>query len=188
MEHASPLTIRMARPADAAAVARVYVSAWQDCYPGLMPFPLLTAMSERGQSARWLKTIAGGGTESVLVAEQTDTDGPGSIIGMACFGPARDIGVGFEGEIYALYVAPNLYGCGVGRALLKGCFMALSMAGQSSAVIWAHAQTPARFFYEAMGGKPVAERITRVMGEKVPETAYGWRKLVLTGESEATAD
>ena len=76
-------------------------------------------------------------------------------------------------------------GRGVGRALLAGAFAALSERGHARCVIWAHAGNPARFFYEAMGGKLIAERTTSMMGVPVPEIAFGWTKLALAEASRS---
>ena len=46
-----------------------------------------------------------------------------------------------------------------------------------SCLIWAHARNNACFFYEAMGGRRVATRTTRLMGELTPEIGFGWKRL-----------
>jgi ribosomal protein S18 acetylase RimI-like enzyme len=169
------LSIRKARPSDAAAVARVYVEAWRDTYPSVLPARLLLRMTVEGQAVRWRNIISAAARECVYVAE----DERGNIAAMSSLGRARDGALGFDGEIYTLYVDPMRRGDGIGRALLRGAFNALAESGHESCVIWAHAQNPARFFYEAMGGKLVAERTTSMMGTPVPEVAFGWRKLAL---------
>jgi hypothetical protein len=55
----------------------------------------------------------------------------------------------------------------------------------SSCVIWAHARNPARFFYEALGGRLVAQRSRRLRGWSVPESAFGWHRLALADRSTA---
>ena len=76
---------------------------------------------------------------------------------MTSFGPTRNGALGYDGEIYTLYVDPSFYGRGSGRALMQGAFAALRRKGHSSCIIWAHAKNPVRFFYEAIGGRLVAE-------------------------------
>jgi GNAT superfamily N-acetyltransferase len=169
------LSIRKARPSDAAAIAQVYVEAWRDTYPAVLPAKLLLRMTIEGQALRWRSIIASAARESVYVAE----DEQGAIVAMASLGRARDGELGFDGEIYTLYVDPLRRGDGIGRSLLRGAFNALAESGHQSCVIWAHAKNPARFFYEAMGGRLVAERTTRMMDTPVPEVAFGWRKLAL---------
>lgn len=167
------LLIRKATANDAEAIARVYIESWHDTYAAILPKALLCAMTPRGQAARWRAAITARTRESVLVAE-SPTHG---VIGMASYGPSRDRVLGFEGEVYTLYVDPTFYGCGTGRALLGGCFEGLRQRGSASCLIWAHAKNPARFFYEKMGGRVIAERTARMMGDAVPETCFGWRKL-----------
>ncbi len=96
---------------------------------------------------------------------------------MTSFGPAQDKELGYGGEIFTLYVAPDFLGLGIGRALLRSAFGVLHSSHFTSCVIWAHARNPARFFYEAMGGRLVAERSRRMMGAPVPEAAFGWHSL-----------
>jgi L-amino acid N-acyltransferase YncA len=177
------LSVRFARVEDAPGIARIYIDAWHDTYPAILSKRLLCAMTPKGQSARWRAVIKAQAREQVLVAESVVH----GVIGMASLGPARDKGTGFDGEVYTLYVDPAHFGRGVGRVLLKGTFAALRARGFSSCVIWAHALNPARFFYEALGGRLVAERSTCMMGDPVPEVAFGWNKLALAERSKTSS-
>src|SRR5437868_3912622 len=100
----STLTIRKARPSDAEAVARIYVHAWRDTYPLILPSKLLLGMTVEGQSARWRNAIAMAAREAVYVCE-TDRR---AIVAMTSLGRARDSGLGYDAEIYTLYVDPLL--------------------------------------------------------------------------------
>ena len=169
------LSVRTARPEDAADLARVYLESWQYTYAGVLSHALLGAMSLKGHTARWRTTIrttdrAG----AVLVAE----DARHGVIGLCSLGAARDPGPGFEGEVYTLYVDPAFLGRGAGRALLAGAFDSLKERKLRSCLIWSHARNNACFFYEAMGGQRVATRTTRLMGELTPEIGFGWKRLV----------
>jgi ribosomal protein S18 acetylase RimI-like enzyme len=165
--------VRKARPSDADAIARIYIEAWQDTYPALLPSRLLLTMTQEGQTQRWRNAITIAARETVYVAESGNRE----VVAMASFGRSRDSGFGFDSEIYTLYVDPCFTGLGYGRAMLNGAFNALNNLKHESCLIWAHARNPARFFYEAMGGKLVAERTTNMMGIPVAEVAFGWRKL-----------
>ena len=169
------LSVRTARPEDAAGLARIYIESWHDTYAGIIPHTLLATMSLKGHTGRWLTTIKG--TERnqgvVLVAEDPDH----GAIGLCSLGAARDKATGFEGEVYTLYVDPSFLGRGVGRALLAGAFQTLKDRKLRSCIIWAHAKNNACFFYEAMGGRRVATRTTRLLGELTPEIGFGWRQL-----------
>jgi GNAT superfamily N-acetyltransferase len=104
---------------------------------------------------------------------------------MTSFGPAQDRALGYDGEVYTLYVAPDFFGRGVGTNLLRSAFGALRGSGFTSCVIWAHARNPARYFYEAVGGRLVAERSRRMLGVAVPEAAFGWKRLALSERKTA---
>ena len=174
------LDIRLARQDDAADVAQVYIDSWHDTYPGVLPDALLRAMTPKGQTARWLASIRAQGREKVLVADSRH-----GIVGMASIGPARDRTLGLDGEVFTLYVDPAYFDMGIGRALLDGAFAALRQDGLHSCVIWAHARNHARFFYEAMGGRLIAERRATLMGEACPEIAFGWKTLALAERTSA---
>jgi ribosomal protein S18 acetylase RimI-like enzyme len=169
------LSVRTARPEDAANLARIYIESWQDTYAGVISHTLLGTMSLRAHTARWQATIKSMERNSgaVLVAEEPRF----GVIGLCSLGKARDGGVGFEGEVYTLYVDPAFLGRGAGRALLSGAFAAFKDRKLRSCLIWAHARNNACFFYEAMGGRRVATRTTRLLGELTPEIGFGWKRL-----------
>src|SRR3569623_2805116 len=134
------LSVRTARPEDAADLARIYIESWQDTYVGVISHALLGAMSLKGHTARWRATIrAADRSGAVLVAE----DSRHGVIGLCSLGTARDRGLGFEGEVYTLYVDPAFLGRGAGRALLAGAFDALKERKLRYCLIWAHAHNNA---------------------------------------------
>ncbi len=93
-----------------------------------------------------------------------------------------------EGVRESSIIDPGHFGCGAGRQLLTGTFTELRKRGFRSCVIWAHAKNTARFFYEAMGGRLVAERTARMMGDAVPEVAAGCEeRLALTERKKRRA-
>ena len=165
------LSVRYARPSDAADLARIYIESWQDAYAGLIAHSLLAAMSLKSHTARWQATIRGSG--AVLVAEDAG-HGP---IGLAGLGAARDRDLGYDGEIYTLYVDPAFLGHGAGRALMAGAFETFKDRRLRSCLVWAHAQNNACFFYENMGGSRIATRTINLMGTPTPEVGFGWKRL-----------
>jgi ribosomal protein S18 acetylase RimI-like enzyme len=165
------LSLRQARPSDAADLARIYVESWQDTYAGILPHTLLSAMSVKTHTLRWQNQLRAAGT--VIVAE----DRQYGVVGLASLGGARDRDLGFEGEVYTLYVDPAFFGRGTGRKLLHGAFAALKERKLNSCLIWSHARNNACYFYEAMGGQRVAERVTKLGDEPTPEICFGWKRL-----------
>lgn len=168
--------IRPGRPADADAIAHVYVDAWRSAYAGLLPNSVLVRMSVGAQAREWAQQLSRRRfADGILVA---DLFGRG-IIGFGSCGAARETMLSQAGEIYTLYVSPEHHERGVGRALLMCLFDTLIDRGLNSAVVWVLAQNPSRFFYEAMGGRRVAEKKERLWNTLLTQAAYGWDDLRL---------
>ncbi len=169
------IDVGQAHTREAGDIARIYIDSWHDAYAGTVPTALLRAMTIAGQTARWRAAIEA--CDAVFVARHERH----GVVGMTGFGRSRDPELGPDAEVYTLYVDPAFYDMGVGRALLTGAFAELKRRGFSSCIIWAHAKNPARYFYERLGGRLVAERTVRLMGQPIPEAAYAWRKLAVKG-------
>lgn len=165
------LTIRYAGLDDADAIARVYVDAWRSAYPGVIPDQVLVRMSVRAQARQWALVLERRGRQQVVVVAECRHAG---IIGMGSCGEARVRSLPQSGEIYTLYVAPGHQEKGVGSALLFGLFDALADRGLNSALVWVLDSNPARFFYEAMGGRRVAWRVETLWNKELTQLAYGW--------------
>lgn len=164
--------IRPAQAEDASAIGRIHVETWRDTYAGMLPDRVLVEMSSAMEGGQWSRVLESG-RDRVVVAE---TDGAG-IVGFGSCGKARAGALGFEGEVYTLYVLPDHQGQGIGRLLLTELFRILGADGYRSALIWVLQDNPAGFFYEAMGGRPAASRTERLWGADVAERAYGWNAL-----------
>ncbi len=163
--------VRAALKDDADDVARIFVESWRESYAGLLPASYLVRLSEVRQRLLWAREIGQRGPhDGVLVAEH-DYYG---VVGFCSFGPARDRAVGYDGEIYTLYVDPNHVGQGTGHRLMRSAFARLYAEGFRSAVIWALKGNPARYFYEGEGGRVIAERPGAIAGKPVREVAFGW--------------
>lgn len=172
------VTLRAARPGDGPDIARVFVDSWRDTYPGVLPDRVLVRLDAADLGRRWdqlLRRLASMRTLKVTLAEID-----GAVAGYTYGGPNRDRALPFDAELYELYVHPEATGGGCGADLLARAFEQLAAAGARSAIIWALAKNPARFFYERMGGKIVAQRSERRWGANLEEIAFGWTRLPLT--------
>ncbi len=168
------LRLRRARITDAPSIAEIYVDGWRQAYPGLVPTTVLLRLSPSAQARQWALALARQGVaETVVVAERAN----GSIVGFGSCGEARATKLPQAGEIYTLYVASDAQEQGIGRALLWRLFDTLLDRGLNSALVWVLAGNPARFFYEAMGARRIAERTERLWNAELPQAAYGWDDL-----------
>lgn len=165
------VAVRRARGPDAPEIARIYVDSWRDAYAGVLPTERLVGMSQPLQARVWAHQIRRSGVGSpILVAETADA----GMIGFASGGKARQAWTPPAGEIYTLYVDPSARELGIGRILLSSMLSALAAAGHSRILVWVLADNPARFFYEAMGGRRCGQRLERFWGADREEIAYIW--------------
>ncbi len=139
------MIIRPALIADARAIAEVHVRAWRDAYRGIVPDPVLAAMSVDAREATWRQDLAFGAPH-VWVADA------GGVVGWVCADESRDIGAADTGELWAIYVDPSRWREGVGRRLSQEAeqyFLARQFATLPLGVLKSNAR--ARAFYLAMG-------------------------------------
>jgi ribosomal protein S18 acetylase RimI-like enzyme len=174
------IAIRDARTADAVAIAAVHVAAWRNTYPGILPDDYLAKLSVSRQAIYYDRAIRAG--SGVLVATASGAEvtrgGTTRIIGFSTFGAARRTQINGrvlgEGEIETLYVLDDWRDRGVGRGLLHTAAARLLDGGCRSAFVWVLRDNPSRWFYERLGGRPVAEAPVRVGGQAVTQTAFAW--------------
>ena len=171
-------TIRPATEADCAEIGRVHVAAWRETYRGLVPDPVLDALSEEARAAQWRSGLARGAKGPIVfVAEATD----GSLIGFGAAGPARDPKLACDSEVSALYILQSGQRRGIGRALLLQLAETLRRRGRRTMGLWVlAANSPARRFYEKLGGIAGATRSDQSDGWTCDEVAYVWHDLDLT--------
>jgi GNAT superfamily N-acetyltransferase len=100
----------------------------------------------------------------------------GRIVGFAGGGRARaGAPPGYVGEVYAIYVAPERQGQGIGRVLLKAAADGLVERGLVPIVIWTLFNNPqSRGFYESREGVVIGEKREQFDGHELHEVAYGW--------------
>jgi ribosomal protein S18 acetylase RimI-like enzyme len=177
------LNLRPAGLNDAGPIARVHVTTWRAAYAGLVPDTYLVGMTEVGQMRLWRRLLGRPqAEETILVAEiesaasAASAGGP-QVVGFGSCGPSRPYGLPYRGEIFTLYVTDDWQGRGIGRALIRALFVDLVARGSRDALIWVLSANPARFFYEAVGGSPVAERKEAFAGAMLDETGYAWPDL-----------
>jgi oligopeptide transport system ATP-binding protein len=102
--------IRAAGVADAGAMAEVFVAAWRQAYPGVVPAAVLAAL-DRDRTAGWLAGLIDGHAEGQTDVAVRD----GQVIGFVRYGTrAGEPG----GYVFGLYVHPARAAQGTGRALL----------------------------------------------------------------------
>jgi ribosomal protein S18 acetylase RimI-like enzyme len=151
------LTLRPAIPADALAVATVHVRSWQAGYRGLLADEYLDSLRADDRAKHYTFGSPDPDLPSTIVAEQH-----GRICGFASIGESRDLGPD-TGELLALYVDPDAWGIGAGRALVQDARARMHARGLTNAVLWIlDGNARAERFYRIDGwiANDVARRVT----------------------------
>lgn len=141
--------VRPAGVPDAAGLARVRIAAWRAAYRGIVPAAVLDALDPDAETARWRTGMS---TPRPAFTRVAFAGSPVGLVGFVVAGPARGDEVAGLGEIYAIYVDPEVQGRGIGRALIEAGVLGLAARGFAEAILWVfEANAPARGFYEQMG-------------------------------------
>lgn len=177
----SDSTIRLARVEDAAGIAAAHIASWRATYPGIISDKTLAALRVEERAALWRSRLIALSEnppprqEACYVA----VGGAGEVVGFARGGPARPLASGaapdpYDGELYAIYLAPGAERRGLGGRLTRAVARHLAADGLRSLLVWALAANPNRGFYEALGGLQAFEQETEIFGQLLPEVGYGW--------------
>ncbi len=153
--------IRPATVADARAIAEVHVASWRGAYRGLLPDETLAALDIEVRAARWMRSIVEGRYRLLVV------EGESGVYGFASIGRSRDPDAGDEvGELLGLYLHPDSWGLGLGRALHDSALETLRGEGFVVATLWVLAgNEQARRFYEHAGWRRDGSEKTDRIGE-----------------------
>lgn len=119
---------------------------------------------------------------SILISHDTSFVITGlSIAGKIKTRPDFDKGVvpRYGAEIYALYIHPNYFRQGIGKALFIETCKNLSQQNLNSMLLWTYKKNKrAGAFYEMMNGQRIAKKRVDI-GEKswAEESCFGWKDL-----------
>ncbi len=147
-EPTGPVRVRPARAEDAASIAAVHVDSWRAAYSGLLPDAVLDGLSVERRARHWEQVIDDATPDEVVVAEVG-----GRLVGFAHVGPAHDGDTGpTTGQLGTIYLHPEVWGTGVGRAVHDAGLDLLADEGYGTAVLWMlSTNARARRFYERQG-------------------------------------
>ena len=122
--------IRPAAVADAEALTELHLDVWEEAYGDLISAEILAARRDGSSDRiqRWREILTHGTSSSFLAWP----DDGGRLIGFVSTGPGRDQPRADlpEVEVSALYVRAEVYGRGVGYALLHEAI------GSAAAYLW----------------------------------------------------
>jgi GNAT superfamily N-acetyltransferase len=172
------MQVRPARLEDAERIAEIHVRSWQGGYQGLIPQEYLDGLDPAQRlpfRIEWL-TRADWSRGGCLVVAGDD----GVLAGFADVAGTRDADAASAdtGEVRAIYLMPEAWGNGFGRALMAASLRHLTECGYDQVTLWVLASNArARRFYAAAGFRPDgAEKVDERPGFRLEEVRY-WRPL-----------
>lgn len=185
----TPITVRDAGPADAAAIARVARASWTETYRDIFEPDFIEDFLARHYEVGSLAAAAerAEGRGSVFLVAERD----GDVIGFLQFGQG-DRGP----ELARLYADPDSYGTGVGTALLSELHRRLDVRGIEAYVLDVHARNErGRAFYDRQGFVIVGEgsspdselTLRRTLHPEVPRLPRHTDRLTLRELTDADA-
>ena len=154
--------IRFPTPSDRLAIGHVYCTAWKAAYRGIIPSDYLDGLTDESCAPRSI------GDKGSLICEAG-----GKIVGATRFGARRDRKDAQTGELYSIYVLPERWSTGVGRALFEAAREELRADGFEAFFLWALTDNlRAVRFYERMGMTACETRTVSIGGKEVSETRF----------------
>ena len=161
------MEVRWARHEEARLIARVQVESRATAYADFVDPEYLSWLTVERAEPNWLARLEGWPTgHRVLVAVDE-----GTVLGYAWFflGDA----VGTQCELSHLFVAPEIWGRGVGTALMAEAEKELTRSGMREGTLWVYeANERARRFYEKRGWVDDGGRRTQSRGVDITQCRY----------------
>lgn len=158
------MRVRVATGADAEAIERIRIRGWQTAYRHVFPPEELDRLEV--DWSRWAARLDDPGSTSTTFVAERD----GRVLGFATVGPSRD--EPGAGELYAIYVDPDTWSSGIGRALIEHAEGRLAEE-HDVLMLWVLADNPrARRFYERAGWHPETTEVKEYLGTQVLSARY----------------
>lgn len=127
--------IRDATPADAHAIATVLVRSWRAAYRGLLPDDVLAGLSVAEREQVWSDLLTTRPPHTAAAVATID----GTVVGFASTGPPlvpADRADPTLGDLYALYLDPDVWRRGIGTRLHDAALERLRANGFAHAGLW----------------------------------------------------
>jgi GntR family transcriptional regulator len=123
------MRLRLAIPADAPGLARVFVAAWRAGYVGIVAQSVLDGLDEE-DIADWLRTLTSSNGPTTWLVESAE----GDLLAFSRHGEDPDDSR--RGHIYSMYVTPRATGHGIAKALLDHDLRLLGERGLATVTLW----------------------------------------------------
>ena len=171
----SAISLTVASPADAEAIARLHAQSWRNAYRGMLADEYLDRHVVADRLEFWSTRFATVAPDRRLVLKAI---GDGTLMGFVCV--LLDAEPQWGARLDNLHVSPESKGTGIGYALFQAAREWLASVSPDTAMhLWCVERNHvARRFYDRQGGK-IVETATRPVAQElaVPELRYWWPPL-----------
>lgn len=164
-----PFEIRSALPDDAAAIAYVQYTGWQETYRGIINDAFLDAMSLENSIERWKKNL-----QRTTAFMDVMTNSEGEVIAYISGGKNRPGALACEAEIYALYLLKKYHGLGLGKQIFVHGVNHLSALGYRSFCLYVLKENPTILFYKKFNPDVEDIKKERIGEEEYDDVGLGW--------------
>lgn len=166
--------IRIAELKDAAAMGRINVDAWRSTYTGLIDQAVLDSMTYEAYIQKWERHLRSEVPKRFMLVAEVDAE----VVGYASGGPNRVSALGFDSELYALYLKKEFQGKGIGNALFASGLRFLQQQGFRSMSLYVLASnTVGRKFYDRYNPDVRENAKTTIEGKDYCDFCYGWHSI-----------
>jgi RimJ/RimL family protein N-acetyltransferase len=159
--------LRPADDADLIAVGALHHRSRAAAYADLVPPETFAARGPEAMSAWWVERWKWERETHLMTVAEAD----GELAGFTYVGPSE---TDRAAELYAIHLAPERVGSGLGRELMINALKQLATLGAERAVLWVLADNPvARRFYERGGWTPDgATRVAPINDRPLEQLRY----------------
>ena len=177
----SNIKTRVYKEDDLPRIAHIHNEGWRAAYKGIVDQDYLDGLDDEERLEKWQNWLKAGEIENLYVA----ADEHDQAYGFISFGKLRTPPPGcspirpvYVSEIYAIYVLPDYWRKGAGRALMKCAAKMLQEQKKDSLCLWVIEKNKnAMSFYKELGGERCGKMNVEIAGKNTREICYGWRKI-----------
>lgn len=166
---------RLARAADAAAIAALHAESWRTAYRGMFSDDYLDNDVFADRDAVWKERFSR--TDDSIATVTIMAEMAGELVGFAHSFVDEDKTYGTL--LDNLHVRPDAKRLGIGTRLMAETAAWLEWAGSGPGLyLWVlQGNISARRFYEAAGGQPSGEGVSKTGGSSAPSLRLWWPEL-----------
>jgi GNAT superfamily N-acetyltransferase len=152
--------VRLARPADAAALGDLHVRSWQIAYHGIVPDAILDGLSIEARIDWWRRVLEMATSDPNRDGRTWVVEEAGAVVGFVSTRPSREEETpSGTGEVQAIYLAAEAWSRGLGGVLLATAVDDLHARDFAPLILWVfEANERGRRFYERAGWRPDGAR------------------------------